>query len=66
MPLIASPVAGQRFAWTIFWNSGAFSTGANRPTGEQNMRKKNIAALSRRIMPQLSANTGHDRILFDI
>jgi hypothetical protein len=51
MPSIASPLAAQRFVWTTFWSSGDFSTGENNPPRGRMMRKVNIAALDRRILP---------------
>jgi hypothetical protein len=51
MPSIASPLAGQRFVWTTFWNSGTSSISASATVREHKMCKMNIAAVGRTIMP---------------
>src|SRR5712691_10064146 len=56
MPSIASLPVGQRFAWTISWSCGAFSTGSIRQERVHQMCKINIAAYERRMLPHGAGN----------
>src|ERR1700694_1244432 len=55
MPSIASLRAVQRFAWTTFWNFGAFSTGSKRLTREFLMCNVNNAVTDKVILPHKDA-----------
>ena len=59
MPSMASPLAGQRFVWTTFWNSGSSSISASRAARERRMCKISIAALDRIIMPHGQPDRWH-------
>jgi hypothetical protein len=52
MPSIASPLAGQRFEWTIFWSSGTFSIGASILARKRKWCKGDYAVYGREILPQ--------------
>jgi hypothetical protein len=62
MPSIASPLADQRFVWTISWNCDAFSTSVSSPGKERGVCKDNIAACDRRILPHRES----DRWAFEL